>query len=254
MNNLVIGNTSQLAYFFPEDYEKISSRNIDFSQFKNKFYNRIYFCFAEQRTFMNKSNDFIDINVSYTLELMDFFKSICNEMIIYGTCELWNKYSGGISLDMAFNYEHSDYIYSKELLIKSVKDRYYNVIVIHPFNFNSVYRKGGFLFGKIFDSIINEKKIQIGSTYFYRDLVHPKYVVERSILAEGDELVGSGRLTHVNDFIRNLYEYFHLDYFELVEEDKKYVDKKIFYLKSTDVLYSTLFEDTVNDMKIIKKY
>ena len=45
--NIVIGNTSQLAYYFPDDYIKISSRNI---QLTNNQYDRVYICFAEQRT------------------------------------------------------------------------------------------------------------------------------------------------------------------------------------------------------------
>ena len=53
----------------------------------------------------------------------------------------------------------------------------------------------------------SREKIEIGDTYFYRDIIHPKYVVERSILADKDEIVGSGRLTFINDFIRNLYHF-----------------------------------------------
>ena len=54
MKNLVIGNTSQLAYYFPDDYEKISSRNIEF---KNENYDRVYICFAEQRTYLKNNRD-----------------------------------------------------------------------------------------------------------------------------------------------------------------------------------------------------
>ena len=35
MKNLIIGNTSQISYFFPSSYDRISSRNIDFLNFKN---------------------------------------------------------------------------------------------------------------------------------------------------------------------------------------------------------------------------
>jgi len=253
MNSLVIGNTSQLSYYFPDNYEKISSRNIDFDNYKDKFYDRIYFCFAEQRTYLGKSDLFLDINVSHTLKILEFFKDKCNNIVVYGTCDLWNKCSGTVRLDMPFDYKYSDYIYSKDLLCDYIKMRYDNVIIIHPFNFNSIHRKGGFLFGKIFDSIINEKEIEIGDTYFYRDLIHPKYVVERSILATEDELVGSGRLTHVNDFIRKLYNYFDLDYSKLVKENIIYSRKNIFCSYSTGCLYNTLFEDTINDIIKWKK-
>jgi hypothetical protein len=36
-NNLVIGNTSQLSHYFPNKYEKISSRFIDFDSYKYRF-------------------------------------------------------------------------------------------------------------------------------------------------------------------------------------------------------------------------
>ena len=74
-NSLVIGNTSQLAPYFPKDYEKISARNIDYKVYKDKFYDRIYLCFAEQRTFLEnvQSEIFWETNVYYTLRLIDFF-------------------------------------------------------------------------------------------------------------------------------------------------------------------------------------
>ena len=42
---------------------------------------------------------------------------------------------------------------------------FYDNQIFHPFYFNSVYRKPYFLFGKIFDSIINEKKIKVPLIY-----------------------------------------------------------------------------------------
>ena len=108
------------------------------------------------------------------------------------------------------------------------------------------------MFNKIFNSIITEEKIEIGDTYFYRDLIHPKYVVERSMLCETHEIVGSGRLTHVNDFIRNLYYHFGLIYDDLVTENfNKYlsVKRKTFYLDSFEIKYKNLFEDTVDDIR-----
>lgn len=253
MNNLVIGNTSQLSYYFPEDYEKISSRNINLSDYENKFYDRIYFCFAEQRTFLHKSDEFISVNFNYTSELIDFFHKNCNKLIIYSTSELWNAYNGGISIDDSFNYIYSDYIYSKEMMSNSIKTKYNNVIILYSFNFNSVYRKDGFLFHKIFDSIINQKKIEIGNTYFYRDLIHPKFVVEQSIKSESDAIIGSGRLVFINDFIKELYKYFNMDYNYYVTENNDGIEKKnIFYLDSKVSLYNNLFNDTINDIIKIK--
>lgn len=255
MKNLIIGNTSQLAYYFPDDYEKISSRNINFTN--NIQYDRVYICFAEQRTYIqNDKKLFFDINIDYTLNVIKHFSKISNKIIIYGTSELWNNHNGPIDINTTFNHKQTDYINSKRLLVEIVKKLYPNVIILHPFNFNSIYRKDGFLFSKIFDSIINEKKITIGNTYFYRELIHPKFVVEQSIKAESDMIIGSGRLTFINDFIRKLYLHFNLDYNKFVIEDFKEnitTNENIFYLNSKQVLYNNLFEETIKEINMLKK-
>jgi hypothetical protein len=138
-------------------------------------------------------------------------------------------------------------------MINEIHKKYKNVIILHPFNFNSIYRKDGFLFSKIFDSIVNQKQITIGNTYFYRELLHPKFIVEQSIIATHDDIIGSGRLIFVNDFIRSLYYYFDLNYDDYVTEDSsKNItnNEKIFYLDSKDVLYSELdlFNDTIIEL------
>jgi hypothetical protein len=138
-------------------------------------------------------------------------------------------------------------------MIEKIKEKYKNVIILHPFNFNSIYRKEGFLFTKIFDSIINNKKITIGNTYFYRELLHPKFVVEESLKATEDKIIGSGRLTFVNDFIRSLYSYFSMNYNNFVTEDFNNIsNEKIFYLKSKQVLYKNLYNDTIRELEKMK--
>ena len=152
--SLVIGNTSQLSYYFPNNFEKISSRDIDFTKLCSKKYDKVFLLFAEQRTFLNESDDFfIKTNFDYTLEVINKFKDISNKIIIYSTSELWNKYEGCITLNDKYDYNYSPYIKSKEILcnyINNNRDIYNNVIIIYPFNFNSIHRKEGFLFGKIF--------------------------------------------------------------------------------------------------------
>ena len=55
--NLVIGNTSQLSTYFPKNnFDFISSRNLDFEKIQKKKYDKIFLLFAEQRTFL-KDND-----------------------------------------------------------------------------------------------------------------------------------------------------------------------------------------------------
>jgi len=257
MKNLVIGNTSQLSQYFPKDYIRISSRNIDFKDLQRSKYDTVYLSFADQRTFIeDNENVFIDINYKYTLDVINVFKNISKKIVVYSTCELWNNIEGSINLDTKFNYNYSPYIKSKELLstrLNELRDYYPNVIIIYPFNFNSPYRKNGFLFNKIFDSIINKKNIEIGNTNFNRDIIHPSYIVERSILAKNDELVGSGNLINVNLFIKDLYKEMNMIYENYVtvnSNNNLRVKRKEFYCDTnTKYPYKLLLEKTIDDIK-----
>jgi len=208
-NNLIIGNTSQLSHYFPIEYEKISSRDIDFEKMSLKKYERVFLLFAEQRTFLNENENFFNkVNFDYTIEVINKFKDISNKVIIYSTSELWNKYDRCINLNDSYNYNYSPYIKSKENLcnyINNNKDKYQNVIIIYPFNFNSIHRKQGFLFGKIFESILNDRKITIGNVDFYRDLIHPKTIVDISLKTNKDCIIGSGELINVKEFIEDIF-------------------------------------------------
>ena len=258
MGNLIIGDTSQLSYYFPREYIRVSSRNIPSSVFERR-YDRVFLTFAEQRLHeLINPEDYHEVNVKLTVELAKCFKERANKIVVYGSCELWNGYEGAIDLNDPFHYKRDSrywgYCVSKEYMIKRLREEGIdNAIVLHPFNFNSIFRKPGFLFAKVFDSILNRKKIQIGDTYFYRDMIHPRYVVERSILAEEDEIVGSGRLTYVNDFIRDLYRGELLSYDEFVEEiETDLQSKPILYYKSkkTNYSYSKLLKDTLHDIRM----
>jgi nucleoside-diphosphate-sugar epimerase len=265
MKNLIIGNTSQLSYFFPEDYERISSRNIDMNYLKENEWDSVYLTFAEQRVYMGNI-DYITPNYIYTKKIINNL-SENTKIIIYTTSELWNNVTGCVYPDDKFNYSYpddsfynsySDYCLSKENLFKYVraerfKGRLNNVIIIHPFNFNSTYRRSDFLFGKIFNCLINKVPIEIGNTYFYRDIVHAKYMVERSIKAEKDEMVGSGRLFFINDFIRDLFEHFDMKYDKYVKEnnDKKsrYLEKLFYSYQEKVYTYDMLLKDTIEDVE-----
>ena len=93
--NLIIGNTSQLSHFFPKEGNVfISSRNINFEEIKLKRYKKIFILFAEQRTFLKEEdNFFIDVNVKYTLKVVDKLKDYCDFVVVYSTSELWNRYN-----------------------------------------------------------------------------------------------------------------------------------------------------------------
>jgi nucleoside-diphosphate-sugar epimerase len=257
MDSLVIGSTSQLSYYFPEEYVRISSRDIDFNSIIDKLWDRIYVCVGESRKFLDDVRIYDQINFELTLNIIDKLKHCCRSLIIYSSCELWNQYDGPISLSLDFNFYSTPYLQSKYKLSKYIlnnKEKYGNVNIIYSFNFNSVQRNNNFLFGKIFDSIINKKVVEIGDTYFYRDIIHPSYVISESIKACEHKLVGSGRLTFVNDFIRDLYSHYNLKYEDYVIENfskfNEYSKRKEYYLKSNACLYSyaDLLKNTIKDI------
>jgi len=258
MKNLIIGETSQLSYFFPDDYERISSRNVNMSYLHNNKWDSVYITFAEQRVHMNDIN-FIKPNYIYTLEILENIVNNSNKVVVYTTCELWNNYVGKVSINdkMIYTYQN-DYCLSKRVLVEHINDfrkagKWKNIIILHPFNFNSTYRKPGFLFGKIFDSLINKTKIEIGDTRFYRDIIHTKYVVERSIEAKEDQMVGSGRLTFINDYIKDLYSHFDMDFNEYVKENldskSRHSDMAFYSDQEKIYTYDMLLKDTIEDVE-----
>ena len=249
--NLVIGNTSQLSYYFPEDYIKISSRNIDESIF-NQHWDCVYICFAEQRTFKNNDKLFNDVNVDYTKEVIK--KLNANKIIYYSTAEMWNNTVGEINLDTPINYHYSDYIHSKENITNYLKQTYNNLYVAYPFNFNSKYRLPPFLFGKVIDSIVNKTHIELGDTYYYRELLHPSYIVNETIDMETHKIIGTGKLIFINEFIRKLYDAFHMKYEDYVTENIKDCSiyrKNIFYSKQknnfTELNLHNILVKEIND-------
>lgn len=258
MKNLLIGNTSQISNFFPKDFVKISSYNVDFNLLQNSEWDNVYLCFGQSKKFLPNKKDYDEINFDLTLKHIENLKNNSRKIYFYSTCELWNNYSGGINLDMEFNFQKTHYADSKYKITNHIltKKKYYkNVTILYPFNFNSIYRSKDFLFGKIFNSIINKEKIEIGNTYFHRDIIHPKFVVEESLNSNGDKIIGSGRLTFVNDFIRDLFKYFKMDYNYYTKESlskfKEHPIEKEFYLDSKKNLYTydQLLTDTIVELE-----
>lgn len=258
MKNLIIGESSQLSHFFPEDYVRISSREIDMNYLRHNKWDSVYITFAEQKVYVSNI-DFITPNFIYTKDIIENLVESSNKIVIYGTCDLWNNRTGCVHLNDEFNYIYSnDYCLSKEKMINYILNKkndglWKNVIIIHPFNFNSTYRKQEFLFGKIFNSIITRTPVEISNTYFYRDIVHTKYMVERSINAVRDEMVGSGRLFFVNDYIRDLYKFFDMKYENYVTENidirSRHSDKLFYSCQNKIYSYDRLLKDTVEDIE-----
>lgn len=248
---LIIGNTSQLSKYFNDDFLKISSKNIINNVFDSK-YEEVHFSFGLNNKGLT-ATEYDEVNYFYTLDLIKDFLKISDKIIIYSTCELWSRCYGGIDLNTPFYFYEDPYILSKWKLtekIKSLDSK--KIITVYPFNFNSIYRNKNFLFGKIFKSIVNKEKIEIGDTYFYRDLLHTSYVANICQNLTEDKIIGSGRMFYVNDFIRDLYRLNNLEYENLVLESKSeynYIPKNEYYLKS-NVLYSyqNLLFDTLKDL------
>jgi nucleoside-diphosphate-sugar epimerase len=254
--NLIIGNTSQLSFYFPKEFDRMSSRNINYQKIIEKKYDKIFILFAEQRTFLNETeNFFIDINFNYTLSIINNLKNYCNNIIIYSTSELWNGYDGEVSIELPYKYGYSPYIKSKEVLsnyINEHKYKYNNVIIIYPFNFNSPKRNKEFLFGKIFDSIINKSKITVGGINFERDLIHPKIIVNNSLKTKNDLLIGSGELVNIEKFVKDLYESYKLNYFDYISfniENNLSNERKNYYSKIKYSNYKELLNLTYNDLQ-----
>jgi nucleoside-diphosphate-sugar epimerase len=253
--DLVVGDTSQLVYYF-------DNSNTNFCSSRNyvgldRGYNNVILTFAEQRTHLNLSlEDFVEVNVNYTLEIVKKISDRNEKVILFGSSELWNNYNGPINIDVPFDFQYSHYIHSKELLIKKIKkeqqkNKLMNVFFIHPFNFNSPYRKKGFLFAKIFDSIINKKQIEVGNINIFRDIIHPKLIINEIKNIENDVIVGSGVLTNIKEFTNELFMNFGLDYKELVIENtttySPHADKCFWY--GTEKLYTNLLKDTILDIE-----
>jgi nucleoside-diphosphate-sugar epimerase len=224
--SLVIGNTSQLSYYFPKNYEKISSRNIDVEKIRLGGYDSVYILFAEQRTFLNETEKFFnDVNVTTTLNLIDSIKDFVKRVIIYSTSELWNNCQGKVFVSDDYNYNYTPYIKSKEILcncINEKKEFYNNVHIIYPFNFNTPYRKSGFLFSKVFDSLLNKNINLIGDINFERDLIHPINIINESIITHSDKLIGCGELINVENFVFDLFNIHNINYKDyLVKNDNQ---------------------------------
>lgn len=261
MINLVIGNTSQQSYYYPDDYMKISSRNIDLDYLKSNKFDSVYITFAEQSIY-DKNVDYISPNYTYTMNIVNSLIDNSNKITIFTSCELWSNKSGVINNDTEYDFNITNqYTLSKLIMINEIKrlrqinSKYNKVVLLHPFYFNSAYRSKYFLFGKIFDSILNKNKIEVGNLNFYRDMVHAKFLVEKAIELNKDSVIGSGRLFNVRDFIIDLYSSFNLDFFEFVKEDHTLQsnDKNIRAQVNWSYTYENLLSDTINDLKKFKK-
>jgi len=270
MKHLVIGDSSQLGRFFPKNYMKISSRDYNLSELSKRMCGSVYICFAEQRTYMAKSSDseltdlFWAVNVDKPREIARVLQPCCERLVYFSTAELWNSTCGPVNSGCSFSYHANLYTTSKAAITDEFRNKteYPNVSIVYPFNFNSIYRGGNYLFGKIFRSIIHNEEITIGDVDYYRELLHPSMIVDFCIsrLQLGEDMIaGSGRLVHVGDFIRRLYDYFGLDFGSLVHIDPASTPsiyrQNIFYSNTyiEDYALENLFKITTMELKRAKE-
>jgi hypothetical protein len=269
MNHLVVGSSSQLSRYFPDTYHRISSRNIDLNWVRSQQWDSVYICYAEQRTYIANADDqnvrdlFWKTNYDSVLSLIDVLVPITRKIVYYSTAELWNQLNGPIDVSTPFRYHPNHYTDSKRAIsdVLKNKDSYPNVSIAYPFNFNSVHRGGEYLFGKVFRSIVNNQHISVGDLNYYRELLHPSMLSTVSIAHDKlgtDFVVGTGRLVYVQDFIRNLYSHFNLDYCRMVssDESKESIYRThLFYAAKPciDFSKSALFDLTVCELSSMRE-
>lgn len=247
MSTLIIGNRSQISYYLPKEYTRIPSRNIDYTLIKKRKWDRIYLCFAEQRTYLNEPLDFYTkINVDYTLEVLDKVRDHTREVVLFLTAELWNGYTGGVEFGMEMRGTETPYILSKRMLYERVKDDP-KVVMIFPFNFNSPSRNPNYLWGKIIYSFTERKVVEVDCIDFSRDMIHPTSLANEIIKTENHRIIGSGYLHNIRSLARELFLTKNLDIDHYIKvkyekcEDKPYynMEKISDYL---DIKKRTLYE------------
>lgn len=250
--DLVIGSSSQISHFLPPEMVRVSARSIS-EEIYEKHWDRVYLTFAEQRTRYACSSehmeDFYRVNVDLTLGVIRRLKA--KRIIYYSTVELWSLLSGAISLETPFNFVQNYYTDSKYAATNAAR-QFENVSVMFPFNFNSTYRSQDYLFGKIFASVVQRKRVEVGNLDMKRDILHASWVANQSLRANEDRIIGSGTFHDVRKFVRDVYAGCGVDPDEfLIENGEPNRHNRILYLKSDKLLYTyeTLLKDTINDIE-----
>lgn len=248
---LIIGETSQISHYLPDSITRVSARNIPEYVFQTSW-DRIYVCFAEQRTIHSHDKayklKFFQTNVDLTLSIIEKIKS--KEIVYFSTVELWGNCTGPISLKTPFDFEENYYTTSKYEATKRLMNMEH-VMIAFPFNFNSKHRSTEFLMGKVFRSLMHKEKISVGCLNWNRDILHAKWVANQAQNLKSSAIIGSGTYFNVKSYVKDLYEIFGMNFNEFVTELNESSRKKnLTYLSSDKILYSyeQLLEDTVADL------
>jgi len=199
MNNLIIGENSQLGYYL--EGVRVSSREIPYEFITKYKWNRIYLCFAEQRTFIDKSNLFNDINYELTKNIVDKLYDTCNQFVFYSTTLLWSGYSK-YNMDMPYLYKETNYLSSKEK-ITNYLNGIEKVVTHYPCNFNSKKRKRGFLFSSLYD-ILKYQKVELKCLDFNKELCHASYVAKKSQCTKTNSIIAPGYCTNIRELFTGI--------------------------------------------------
>lgn len=263
---LIVGSGSQLSYYLREN---ILSRGLHLNTIKagsfennlnilNEEWQEVYLAFGESRKSGVEPEQYDLVNYDLTKKYINILKNTSKKIVCFSTCELWSGYTGPVDVNLPWNYKSNPYTDSKRKISEYVLDLdLENVIVSYPFNFNSPIRTKEFLFGKIFQSILLKKRIEIGNTNFKRDILHPRFLTHRILEMKTHEIIGSGRLTHIRSFIDDIYKFFNMDSCEWITESSEYFNQKEiteYYANSKKIQsYESLLKETVDDLKAYKE-
>lgn len=259
---LVIGAGSQISHYLREslsergkNYLVITSRSFDdnLSILKEEW-NDVYLAFGESRKSGINHDEYNLVNYDLTKKYIDILRFTSKKIVCFSTCELWGNYTGPVDTGLIWDYKRNPYTDSKKKISEYILGLNLNHIMIsYPFNFNSPLRTNDFLFGKIFKSIIEKKRIELGSTNFKRDIVHPRFLTHRILEMKNHEVIGSGRLTNVRNFIDDIYRRFGMNSQEWITETitQNSHEKITEYYANTvkTQSYESLLDETIQDLK-----
>jgi len=242
---LIIGDTSQVSHFLPYQFSRVSSRDFDCNLVDE--YERIFICFAEQRTFDN-SLDFMTVNYDYTLDMVDKLLPKCNDIVFYSTAMLWENLES-YSIDDDYSYdEQNKYLVSKQKITDELKTKD-RVLIHYPCNFNSTYRKSGYLFSKLVDAC-RGRVVSTGDLNFNRELVHASYVARKSLYSDKSEIIASGYLINVRRYFHDVISHFGVPTSNIRESISEHKPKlnSIHSVVDKTYNYDRLLEDTIIDI------
>tara|TARA_R110002051_G_scaffold320879_2_gene407145 strand:- start:625 stop:1371 length:747 start_codon:yes stop_codon:yes gene_type:complete len=240
MNNLIIGENSQLGYYL--EGIRVSSRDIPYGFISKHKWDRIYLCFAEQRTFIDKSDSFNKINYELTKNIVDRLYDHCNQFVFYSTTLLWSNYKT-YDIEMPYSYKETDYLSSKENITNYLQD-IEKAVIHYPCNFNSKKRKMGFLFTALY-VILKKEQVELQCLDFNKEISHASYIAEKSQATRTDSILAPGYCINVRELFTKITKKMGIDMNDYLKE----VGCDIF-IKPNEYCYNVIDKTYTKDMLI----